>query len=167
MAPLPTPRVTPDKPPFSYTGVDYFGPLYVKQGRSTAKRYGCLFTCMTTRAVHIEISHSMDTDSFLGALQRFISRRGKPEMISSDNGTNFRGGERELRQAMEQWNETKINNVLLQQEIKWRFNPPGASHMGGVWERMIRTTRKILKVLLAKCVRSPITLSASLPRQKR
>ena len=147
MAPLPTPRLTPDKAPFTFTGVDYFGPLYVKQGRSTAKRYGCLFTCMTTRAVHIEIAYSLDTDSFLEALQRFVSRRGKPEKILSDNGTNFRGGEKELRQEIEKWNKTKINNVLLQQEIQWSFNPPGASHMGGIWERMIRTTRKILKIL--------------------
>ena len=147
MAPLPTPRLTPDKAPFTFTGVDYFGPLYVKQGRSTAKRYGCLFTCMTTRAVHIEIAYSLDTDSFLGALQRFVSKRGKPEKILSDNGTNFRGGEKELRQEIEKWNKTKINNVLLQQEIQWSFNPPGASHMGGIWERMIRTTRKILKIL--------------------
>ena len=148
MAPLPTPRLTPDKAPFTFTGVDYFGPLYEKQG-STAKRYGCLFTCMTTRAVHmyIEIAHSLDTDSFLGALQRIVSRRGKPEKILSDNGTNFRGGEKELRQEIEKWNKTKINNVLLQQEIQWSFNPPGASHMGGIWERMIRTTRKILKIL--------------------
>ena len=76
-----------------------------------------------------------------------MSRRGKPEKILSDNGTNFRGGEKELRQEIEKWNKTKINNVLLQQEIQWSFNPPGASHMGGIWERMIRTTRKILKIL--------------------
>ena len=101
MVPLPTLRLTPDESPFTFTGVDYSGPLYVKQGRSTAKRYGCVFTCMTTRAVHIETAHSLDTDSFLGSLQRFVSRRGKPEKILSDNGTNFRGGEKELRQEIE------------------------------------------------------------------
>ena len=148
MADLPEDRLTPDKPPFTYVGVDYFGPLYVRQGRSQVKRYGCVFTCLTIRAVHIEIAHSLDTSSFLNALRRFISRRGTPEMIRSDNGTNFVGGERELREALETWNQQKINNDLCQKGISWKFNPPLSSHMGGVWERQIRTIRRILKVLL-------------------
>ena len=86
MADLPVERVTPGKPPFSYVGVDYFGPFLVKQGRSLVKRYGCLFTCLTIRAIHVEIAHSLDTDSFLNALQRFICRRGRPEIMFSDNG---------------------------------------------------------------------------------
>ena len=73
MASLPQTRLTPSKPPFTYVGVDYFGPFLVKQRRSTVKRYGCIFTCFTTRAVLIEISHSLDTDSMLNALRRFIS----------------------------------------------------------------------------------------------
>ena len=167
MAPLPALRVTPDKPPFSFTGVDYFGPLFVKQGRSIVNRYGCLFTCMTTRAVHIEIAHSLDTDSFLGALQRFISRRGKPERLLSDNGTNFKGADRELRGEIEKWNKAKIEDSLLQQEIQWSFNPPGASHMGGVWERMIRTTRRILKVLTNEQLMKDETLSTLMAEVER
>ncbi|XP_022783913.1 uncharacterized protein LOC111324580 [Stylophora pistillata] len=79
MADLPEVRLVPEKPPFSYVDVDYFGPLEVKQGRSRVKRYGCLFTCLTARAVHIEIAHSLDTDSMINALRRFISVRGYPE----------------------------------------------------------------------------------------
>ena len=60
----------PDKPPFTYVGIDYFGPLEVKQGRSRVKRYGCLLTCLTTRAVHIGIAHSLNTDSMMNALRR-------------------------------------------------------------------------------------------------
>jgi len=148
MADLPKDRLTPDKPPFTYVGIDYFGPLYVRQGRSQVKRYGCLFTCLNIRAIHIEIAHSLDTSSFINALRRFISRRGIPEQIRSDNGTNFVGGERELREAIESWNQHKIDDYLCQRGIVWKFNPPLASHMGGVWERQIRTIRRILKALL-------------------
>ena len=150
MAPLPTARVTPDKPPFSSTGVDYFGPIYVKQGRSRVKRYGCLFTCLATRAIHIEIAHSMTTDSFLGALQRFISRRGKPDVLHSDNGTNFTSANKELKQSLQALEQLKIYDNLRQKGIEWKFNPPAASHMGGIWERMIRTTRRIMSMLLGE-----------------
>lgn len=148
MAPLPVERLVPDKPPFTYTGVDYFGPFLVKRGRSTVKRYGCIFTCLTTRAVHLEVAHTLELDSFLCALQRFISRRGRPETIFSDNGTNFHGGDRELRESLCAWNEQQLTSNMLQRNIEWRYNPPYASHMGGVWERLIRSTRRILKQLL-------------------
>lgn len=87
MAALPEVRVAHEKPPFTFVGVDYFGPLEDKQGRSRVKRYGCLFTCLTTRAVHIEIVHSLDTDSMINALRRFISVRGYSEQIRSDQGS--------------------------------------------------------------------------------
>ena len=148
MASLPEERLIPDKPPFSFTGVDYFGPIFVKQGRSKVKRYGCLFTCFTTRSVHIEVSYTLELDSFLCALIRFISRRGKPEIMFSDNGTNFQGGNREIREAIKSWNMQQLNTSMLQKEIEWRFNPPYASHMGGVWERLIRSTRQILCALM-------------------
>ena len=145
MAPLPAQRVTPCETPFTNVGVDYFGPLYTKSGRSTVKRYGCLFTCMSTRAVHLEVAHSMGQDSFLSALLRFIARRGKPKIMFSDNGTNFRGGEKELKESLQKWNQHEITKSLHQKGIEWRFNPPGASHMGGVWERMVRSVKSVLK----------------------
>ena len=76
----------------------------MKQGRARVKRYGCLFTCPAIRAVRIETAHSLGTDSFIDALRRFIVRRGKPVEIRSDRGTNFQGGERELREAVVEWN---------------------------------------------------------------
>ena len=148
MASLPENRVTPSKPPFTSVGVDCFGPFTVRRGRTTAKRYGVLFTCLAVRAVHIEIIHSMDTESFINALRRFIARRGKPEEIRSDNGGNFVKGEKELRKAVEQWNQEQIHEFLLQRDIIWSFNPPAASHYGGVWERCIRSVRKVMKALL-------------------
>ena len=144
MADLPEDRVTPNEPPFSNTGVDYFGPFAVKRGRSEVKRYGCIFTCMSTRAVHIEVAHSLDTDSFINALQRFIARRGKPSHIRSDNGTNFVGANNEMKSAIKEWNKDKIHCHLLQQGIDWHFNTPTASHMGGTWERQVRTIRRLM-----------------------
>ena len=112
MADLPEVRLVSEKPPFTYVGVDYFGPLQVKQGRSRLKRYGCLFTCLTTHAVHIEKAHSLDTDSMINALRRFISVRGYPEQRRSDQGSNFTKADKELKEAIQEWNEHKINNFL-------------------------------------------------------
>ncbi|KAK2874939.1 hypothetical protein Q8A73_024345 [Channa argus] len=148
MADLPLSRVLPDEPPFTRTGVDCFGPFTIKRGRTTAKRYGVIFTCMATRAVHIEVAASLDTDSFINALRRFIARRGQVLEIHSDNGTNFVGAERELKRSLEEWNMSKIENRLTQSGIKWMFNPPSASHFGGVWERLIRSVRKVLSATL-------------------
>ena len=77
MADLPLDRVSPDEPPFTNVGVDYFGPFGVKRGRSVVKRYGVTFTCLATRAIHLEMASSLDTDSFIHALRRFIARRGQ------------------------------------------------------------------------------------------
>ncbi|XP_070548362.1 uncharacterized protein [Ptychodera flava] len=149
MADLPVDRVTPQCTPFTYTGVDCFGPYFVKRGRSQEKRYGCLFTCLTMRAIRIEKLHSMDGDSFINALIRFIARRGKPKKIRSDNGSNFVGGNKELRESIKKRNDSNsTRQELLMREIEWEFNPPTASHMGGVWEREIRTVRSILVSLL-------------------
>ena len=93
MADLPQDRVTAGLPPFSNVGVDFFGPFMVKQGRRQVKRYGCIFTCLAIRAVHIEVTHSLDTDSFIDALQGFMARRGRPVLVRSDNGGNFVCGE--------------------------------------------------------------------------
>ena len=77
MADLPKEHVTPGQPLFSHVGIDYFGPFMEKQGRSQVKRYGCIFTCLTIKAVHIEIGHSLETDSFINTLRQLIARRGK------------------------------------------------------------------------------------------
>ena len=148
MADLPNCRLQFDQPPFSSTGVDFFGPILVKQRRSTVKRYECVFTCLAMRGVHIEIANSVDTDSFINALRRFIARRGRPKEIFSDNGTNFVGANRVLRNALQAFNQDRIHSHCSQQNIEWKFNPPTASHFGGAWERMIRSIRRILGGLL-------------------
>lgn len=148
MANLPPDRLLPDHPPFTNVGVDYFGPFEAKRGRVQVKRYGVLFTCLTVRAVHLEIAHSLDTDSCINAMRRFIARRGQVEVMRSDNGTNLVATEHEIRQAMKEWNKSQISEALLQRGVTWIFNPPAGSHHGGIWERQIRTVRKILTNLL-------------------
>ena len=105
MADLSALRLQVDKPSFYHVGVDYFGPFEIKQARKFVKRFCCVFTCLTTRAIHIEVLHDLTTDSFLCALRRFISRRGRPQDVYSDNGTNFVGAARVLRKSLAAWNQ--------------------------------------------------------------
>ena len=98
---------------FTNVGVDYFGPFIVKIGRRDEKRWCCLFTCLTMRAVHIEVVPKLDTDSCLNAIMRFIARRGKPNTIISDNGTNFVGAEREFAEYVAAWNKEGIEEHLI------------------------------------------------------
>ena len=109
MSDLPLSRTLPDHPPFTYVGVDYFGPIEAKRGRSVVKRYGVLFTCLVSRAVHLELSHSLDTDSCICALRRFMCRRGQVKEMFSDNGINFVGAERELRESLALLNPNTIH----------------------------------------------------------
>ena len=108
------------------------------------KRYGCMFTCLQCRAVHLELSQSLSMESFMLALTRFIERRGSPSIIYSDNGGNFVGADVEIRKQIEQWKTDKLESQMNERNIKREFNPPTASHRGGVWERMIRSVRRIL-----------------------
>lgn len=148
MSDLPIERVIPDLPPFTNVCVDYFGPIDVKRGRNIVKRYGVIFTCMASRAVHLEVAYSLDTDSCINALRRFICRRGQVSHLRSDNGTNFVGAERELREALASLDHNRIEKAMAQRGIKWSFNPPAGSHHGGVWERIIWMIRKILSSVL-------------------
>ena len=121
MADLPVERLAYQSPPFTNTKVDYFGPLYVTVRRTTEKRWGFLFTCLTTRAVHVEIVPSMNASSCVMGVERFVSRRGTPTIIWSDNGTNFFGAEKELRENIEKWNTINIAVELAHKGIKLRF----------------------------------------------
>ena len=114
------------------------------------KRYGCLYSCLTVRAVHIEMAYDLSTSSFINCFRRFIGRRGLPKRVFSDNGTNFVGAERVLRNALQELNEEQLDSYFRQNEIEWKFNPPSASHMGGAWERSVRSIRRILSALVNK-----------------
>ena len=150
MADLPVDRLEP-APPFTFCAVDYFGPWNIKEGRKEVKRYGVLFTCMSSRAIHLESANSLDTSSFIDAFGRFTCRRGRIRQLTSDQGTNFVGARRELREALEDFDHDRIRAELLQNNCDWfsfRMNVPAASHMGGIWERQIRTVRNVMSALL-------------------
>ena len=98
-------------PAFTNAGVDYFAPFLVKIGRRNEMRWCCLFTCLTMRAVHIEVVPKLDKDSCLNAIMRFIARSGKPNTIISDNGTNFVGAEGEFAEYNAAWNKEGIEEI--------------------------------------------------------
>jgi len=151
MADIPPERLISNKPPFTFVGLDCFGPFMVKLGRSEVKRYGCVMTCMTTRAVHIEKLDSLDTNSFLNGFRRFVARRGQPEKVWCDNGTNFVGGQSELSRELLKMNIAEVRQYGDRQNFQWVFNPPHASHWGGIWERIIRTIKRVFSAILRNC----------------
>ncbi|UYV74543.1 hypothetical protein LAZ67_12000081 [Cordylochernes scorpioides] len=139
-APLPTNRIYLGKP-FQVTGIDLFGPLLL---RNNMKTWVALFTCGVYRAVHMEVIQGLDTPSFLMASRRFISRRGRPLVIYSDNGTNFAKTNKLLSHI--DWDQ--MSNYSSAQKIIWKFNPPVSPWWGGFWERLIRIIKGIIKRML-------------------
>lgn len=154
MADLPAVRLENFYLPFSNCGLDYFGPMEVVIGRRHEKRWGALFTCLSTRAVHVEVANSLTTDSAINAIRRFGNRRGHPSNIYCDNGTNFRGAEAELRKAIAEVRHDKVATELVKKGIQFHFIPAASPHFGGVWERMVGSVKKVLTNIL-KSTRTP------------
>ena len=152
MAPLPKCRVSAYEPPFTYVGIDMFGSLLIKQGRSTPKRWGCIFTCMVTSAIHLEVTPSLETDDFINTLHQFCARRGTPKEIRTDCGSNFRGADQELKSAAKAWSEENLKQRLSDRGINWIFHPPNGPHFLGVWERLIKEIKRSLKAILKEAL---------------
>jgi hypothetical protein len=153
MAALPAERVTGFERPFSYVGMDFFGPIMVAQGRSRVKRWGVIFTCLATRAVYLEVVQNMDSDSCVMAIRSLAARRGLPKIIRCDRGTNLVGAEKELRIALENLNTNEVMRNVQDytpghRKIVWKFNPGTAAHWGGSWERLIRCVKRVLYMML-------------------
>ncbi|KAJ4427074.1 hypothetical protein ANN_24689 [Periplaneta americana] len=145
-APLPGDRVTPMEP-FEVTGIDFAGPLYIKVVGGTHKKcYIALFTCATTRAMHLELCSDMSTDTFLLALQRFAGKRGLPHTIYTDNARSFHAANKELASI----SATSTHQYLAKHNIHWKFIEPKAAWLGGWWERMVGTTKRCLRKVLGK-----------------
>ena len=147
MADLPVCRAAVDQPPFYHCGVDLFGPITVKQLRRKLKRWVVLFTCLTIRCVHMEIVEDCTTDAFINSMRRFVNRRGSPNEMYSDNGTNFKGATSELQEFILNLDQSKIVDFTSTHHIVWNFNPPASPHMGGVWERLVRSAKEVMQGL--------------------
>jgi hypothetical protein len=143
MGNLPSKRVQPARP-FINCGVDYAGPIVIKQskgrGKNSVKTYVALFICLATKAIHLQLVTDCSTETFLGALKRFIARRGMVSSIYSDNGTNIVGANRELNKLfISQEFKSDVINQLLKDKIAWHFIPPRSPHFGGVWEAGVKS----------------------------
>ncbi|XP_067947311.1 uncharacterized protein [Watersipora subatra] len=123
--------------PFTHCGLDFFGPFKVKERRKKRKTYGLIITRLSSRAILIELLEDMTSDSFINALRNLIAIHGAISTIRCDQGTDFVGAFNDLAKNM------RITHHYP--DIKFTFNPPHSSNMGGVWERLIRTARNILK----------------------
>jgi transposase InsO family protein len=125
---------------FKRTGMDFFGPFTTTGGK---KVWGLLFTCLTVRAVHLELVPNQTVSAWLNALDRFIARRGMPVSISCDNGSTFVAGNKELarvfrQQITKEFQEELTEEVQNRLCIRFYFIPVGTPHYGGLWERMVR-----------------------------
>ena len=161
MANLPTDRLEAC-PPFTNVGLDVFGPWEIttrrlRGGAVNAKRWGLIITCLSSRAIHIEVLESMDASSFICALRHFFAIRGPVAKIRCDQGTNFVGGKSQLEDALLEMDQSRVQKFTAEQGCEWVFNPPHASHFGGVWERQIGTVRRVLDAMLLKIGRSQLT----------
>ncbi|XP_070525097.1 uncharacterized protein [Cardiocondyla obscurior] len=153
MGDLPFHRVNFERP-FSISGVDYAGPLQIRRnpgrGHSANKGYIALFICLATKAVHLEAVGDLSTEAFLGAYRRFAGRRGVCRILYSDNGTNFKGADVELRKMFEESSEFFGNTAekLASQGTEWKFIPPRTPHFGRIWEAGIKSMKRhLIKVM--------------------
>ncbi|XP_055714267.1 uncharacterized protein LOC129808515 [Phlebotomus papatasi] len=142
MGELPACRVSHIRP-FVATGVYFTGHIMIRRlsrGKSLEKAYVVVFVCMSVKAVHLELVTSLSTESFIAALRRFVARRGIPNQMFSDNGTNFVGSDKELKTLLRHHaSQERITNFASSLSIQWHFNAPAAPSHGGLWESAVRS----------------------------
>ncbi|XP_055854499.1 uncharacterized protein LOC129918153 [Episyrphus balteatus] len=145
MAALPRER-TELSLPFANTGIDFAGPFSIKSFSARncriTKGYVCLFVCFATKAIHLEPTSDLSTSAFLAAFSRFVARRGLPKTIFSDNGTNFVGASKVLANDFRLFIDSfarDVSGIYQPQGVNWKFIPPGAPHMGGLWEAGVKS----------------------------
>lgn len=151
MGDLPKQRVTKTSRPFDICGIDYAGPLKVRENKRRgnipiSKAYICVFICFQTNAIHLELVSSMNTEAFMTALKRFFARRGVSSHIYSDNGGNFIAASKELKTIYEfmKENHKQIKDELVNQKVNWHFIPPHSLNFGGLWESAVKSCKRHL-----------------------
>jgi hypothetical protein len=143
LAPLHKNRVVAvNQPVFTSTGMDFFGPYVIAAG---SKVYGLILTCMTTRAVHLEACKRIDTESCLAAIDRFVSRRTKPDHIQCDLGSNFVGADNDMKKSLKLLSEVMPKEAIEKQRIEIEFNAAGSPNQGGAWERLIKDVKRCIR----------------------
>lgn len=157
MGSLPSARVRITTRPFVHTGVDYCGPIELRaskgRGIKSYKGYIAVFICLTVKAVHVECVDGLTTDAFLSAFRRFVSRRGLPSDMYSDNGTNFVGAANEFNRQHQQSireAERATAHTYLEDNVNWHFIPPGSPHFGGLWEANVKSVKFHLKRVIGE-----------------
>ena len=159
MANLPPFRVAPHTPPFHYVSCDYFGPLTVKISRNkTTKHYGVIFTCLNTRAVHLEIATDCSAMEFIQTLRRFFSIRGYPAMIMSDNGTQFVGALTDLKKMLQETGKKILREYCVDKGVQWKFITPAAPHQNGTAEALVKSCKLALKKAIGEHILTPFEL---------
>ena len=150
MAPLPQIRLQMTTRPFANCAVDFAGPYLTVQGRgkTRTKRYLCLFLCLQTHCCHLEMATSLDTGAFLNTFVRMTARRGWPVAMLSDNGTNFVGAEKEIRELVSQLDREQLQRMTSNRGVTWHWNPPLAPHFGGVFESTIKSAKRAISAIL-------------------
>jgi hypothetical protein len=148
MGELPTPRIDFGVKPFTHTGLDAFGPYSAKFGRGTVKRYGLIFTCLTYRAVHLELLDDLSTDQCIMAIRRFLVRRGGSSHFYSDNGKNFVGAKNVLHKELMQSQRELGDSIARVFSVHWHFQPAYSPWWGGAWERLIQSVKKCMDFVL-------------------
>ena len=150
MAPLPQTGLQMITRPFANCAVDFAGPYLTVQGRgkTRTKRYLCLFLCLQTHCCHLEMATSLDTGAFLNAFVRMTARRGWPVTMLSDNGTNFVGAEKEIRELVSQLDREQLQRMTSNRGVTWHWNPPLAPHFGGVFESMTKSAKRAISAIL-------------------
>lgn len=159
MGNLPAVRVIKVRP-FYHVGIDYCGPFYIKErkyrNQKRIKAYVAVFVCMTIKAIHIEVVSDLSTEGFLGALKRFIARRGKPASIYCDNATNFQGARNELRELYALLKSTEFKTEVFSfsnnNSIEFHFIPPSSPHFGGLWEAGVKSYKHHYKRVASKAL---------------
>ena len=146
MSPLQSCRVN-ETSPFTVTGVDFTGALYVKSGNSENKVYICLFTCAVTRAVHLELVPDLTAYSFILSFRKFCARRSYPQHMISDNASTFMSSWKVINAL---FNSPYVKEFLSNRSISWNFIPKRAPWYGGFWERLIGLTKTTLKKVLGR-----------------
>ena len=142
---LPEFRTTVDFP-FSYTGVDFAGPLFVAEGAEMKKVYIALFTCGVSRALYLDLVPDLTGDAFLRCFKRFTARHGIPKEMKSDNGKTFKAAAKSLTTLFD---IPHVSSFLASRKVKWSFNLEKAPWWGGFFERMVRCVKRCLKKTLS------------------